>query len=257
MSVNAYANDLPADLWEQALKDIPSTGGFFLGRALEVIAARNCLDGVRELPIPIVVSDHPEASVSTSNAVELLAAAHLPTTWFHLYANGELYAHDANEDPSHVSEGTLTDLLNRSWLAWPNPTDIQELLPNTNEPDLVINPKAKGPEMADAQAGSWEAGSQLKQAEFRLALHPNEELETPHALVHRSFAAHALSRATAFLCLESEAQEQALFKKQNELLNASSLFDAGDELKPMSEPVEWIALGMLALVLFWRRRFAG
>jgi hypothetical protein len=137
------------------------------------------------------------------------------------------------------------------WLAWPNAQNVKALLPDDGEPSMVLTGEVEKASATPA-AGTWEAGMMAKAMEEGVTRHPDRAMQDAHAQVHASFQARSLTRSTAFLCLESEAQEQALLKKQAEVLNGSALFDAGDELESMSEPAEWIALLIIAFIALIR-----
>lgn len=75
------------------------------------------------------------------------------------------------------------------------------------------------------------------------------------AIVRGSFQAQVLSPVTAWICLESELQRNALLKKQEEVLNANVNLDAGEEeLMRMIEPEAWLLLLAPLLLIVLRRR---
>lgn len=253
VAVNSGSHPLPEAGWPEALGQVKAQGGCFVGRAIERIALSYALTSATEVPFIVLVSDSADQAVVTDNTSQLAAIAHVPTSWYALDMEGRLRPAGGAAGDSANTAVQVNDVLRAPRCRYET-KGRTFLLPDDGEPSLVWmgSNVDKGLPNSSPAKDEWHAGLQLDAADARLRMRPAIELEQPHQLTRRSFAAGILSQATAFICLETEAQEIALREKQEEVLKASSLFDAGDELKPMSEPAEWFALIALALILFAR-----
>lgn len=99
----------------------------------------------------------------------------------------------------------------------------------------------------------WQQGIVMDARFMNLALHPENTYNTSLDIVKYSIRNKLMSRLTAFMVLENEAQEKALLKKQEQILSSKMNLDAG-EPERMSEPEIWIALLVIAAILLLKRR---
>ncbi len=251
IAANSAPYPLPADHWADAYRTTKTEGGFFAGRAIEHIALEQLAHPTTDVPIIVLITEQGNNAVITDNAHQLAALAHMPDSWFTVDMANRLLPLDGDTSGSVDTAIRPADLLATGRVTFTSPTGRTVMLPDDGLPSWVWDGDStlNGPPNASRAKSDWHAGLDLRSVDAWSCVHPDLELTHPHLLTRRSFVAGVLSRSTAFICLESEAQEIALKEKQAEILNASSLFDAGDELKPMSEPAEWIAMLLLMIIL--------
>ena len=243
---NSSAAEVKASDWQEAYRSSPKQGGLLLDRAIDLAmthhrASRN------ERPIFLVVSADAEQIITTERIPYAFSALGLHAEWLVLAPDERLLRYGPSGRIGS-DESALEQVLNTTMKAWPDDQAIQALLADDGDPSLVL---LEGTAPTRIAKGTLAKGLELFTRHGLNALEPHRTLLEEHGDARRSLAAGILSPATAFICLETEAQEIALLRKQEQVLNGSSLMDAGEGLQSMSEPGDLLLLIMLALLLTW------
>jgi hypothetical protein len=249
---NSAAQEVEATAWREAYRTSPKHGGMLLDRAFDLALSHH--RKVRnERAVFLVVTADAQQFITTERIPYALAALGLPVEWLVLTPGQGVSRH--GQSGRIGTEGiALEPFLNTSMKAWPDAHATQALLPDDGASSMVLLERAHA---GTSSKNSMTQGLDLFMLHGLNALEPHRTLDEEHGDARRSLAAGLLSPATAFICLETEAQEIALRRKQEQVLNGSSLMDAGEELRSMSEPGDLLLVVMLILVLLWTWRRSG
>lgn len=243
---NSSAEEVKAGEWQEAYRGSPKQGGLLLDRAID-LALTHHRTARTERPVLLVVSADAEPIVTTERIPYAFSALGLHAEWLVLAPDERLLRHGPSGRIG-PEDRALEQVLNTTLKAWPDAQGIRALLADDGDPSLVL---LDGTSPTTIAKGALAKGLDLFTHHGLNALEPHRTLQEEHGDARRSLAAGILSPATAFICLETEAQEIALQRKQEQVLNGSSLMDAGEELQSMSEPGDLLLLIMLALLLTW------
>jgi hypothetical protein len=231
-------------------------GGFFSDRVMRRILVENCSRAVPVTPIIVLGTGGP--SYATESYGVLLddlddVATCLPEGASFIVLGQEGNGSRRSFTPPHPA-------LNSNWLtlevpevlAWPDARAPAAYLKADSAASIVVDPERSSP-LLDLRERHWMDMLGLEGHWRRHMMHGESPGTTWHGMVRASFQAQVLMPPTAWMCLENEAQREALMRKQRETLSADPSLDVDEDTMSMSEPGLWWLL--LALpVLYWRGR---
>jgi hypothetical protein len=227
-------------------------GGFFSDRAVRRILRDACLQPTAQRPVIVIAamggaSELPYAGIFLDDLGELGFC--LPEgPFFHaLDAQGMLHTRSFAQPHMDLPLRSLKEPV--EVLAWPDAATPKAYLPDAPGGAVVVDASIRMPTKGDLATRYWHDALLLEGWWRHGLLHPEGGTAAWRGLVRGSFQAQVLSPVTAWMCLENEAQRNALLKKQEEVLSGHRALDAGnDDLNRMSEPPLW---WLLVLVLPW------
>jgi hypothetical protein len=256
---DAYVTSVPWHTADDTYLQHQGHGGFFSDRAVRRILHAACSRPSPEVPV-IVLSRSGPMGLEGSTGVWLDELAELARC----LPEGPDYftlEHDGNVLQRRMSDHSITSTPLASLtgpphvLAWPSAEVPTAYLPADDGPSIVLNNTDGMMGTSPVKRHDWEHALALEGRWRTHLLHPEHGTAGWRSLVRGSFQAQVLTPLTAWLCLENDAQRNALLKKQEELLKADAALDAGDdEITRMSEPG---LLSLLLPILFlavWRMR---
>lgn len=247
---DAYGTSLPYG--EEALRAYShhaGRGGFFTDRIIRRILAGACLQQGPEAPVIVLAPSlppHDPASLGVLLEDLSAAATCLPEgdRFLVLGESGYLSERRLREPLRQVNTEPIRIAVPPVH-AWPDAQHPLSYLSASPGGGVLLDLAHAGPLNEDLPT-PWQQGLWMH---ARWQAHLLRSVQLPvdaRELVGASFGAQVLLPVTAWICLENEAQRNALLKKQEELLNGTASLDAADEtLTPMSEP-GWVWL-LLAL----------
>lgn len=231
-------------------------GGFFSDRVMRRILVENCSRAVPVTPIIVLGTGGPSyAAESYGILLDDLddVATCLPEGASFIVLGQEGNGSRRSFTPPYPA-------LNSNWLtlevpevlAWPDARAPTAYLKADRAASIVVDPERSSP-LLDLRERHWMDMLGLE-GHWRLyMMHGESPSATWHGTVRGSFQAQVLMPPTAWMCLENEAQREALMRKQRETLSADPGLDVDEDTLSMSEPGLWWLL--LALpVLYWRGR---
>lgn len=235
-------------------------GGFFADRPIRSVMAEALMRPGPSAPLIVIV---PSRAMSDARARGLWLddlpdlAALLPEgdRFLALNDDGSLTAHRFRAPGQRLGPGAAT-LDHPLVLAWPSIDSPLTYMPDTPHGSVAVDFTHLGSH-GPPRPRWWKHALALEGRQRALALRSRETGVGRAALVRGSFAAQVLTPQTAWMCLEDEAQHNALQKKQEEVLNSRQSLDTMDqEITNMPEPAIWWLLPVLLFTLMGRRRAA-
>jgi len=234
-------------------------GGFFTDRPLRKTIAAALMSPGPEAPLFVIVPSwpaHDERAIGIwlDDLDDLAACLPEGDGFLMLGDSGDATRHLFRDPQRLVHSGPVVIELPEV-RAWPDATEPKIYLPNTPEGSMLVDFAHLGSHSPPRER-SWTHALAL---EARQRAHLLRYMDLPvswQSLVRGSFEAQVLLPQTAWMCLEDEAQRNALLKKQEDVLNSHQSLDTMDEepMTSMSEPGIWWLLPVLLVALFWRRR---
>ena len=249
--------------WDEAAKaaylEHTAKGGFFTDRPIRALLSAQCTTPGTERSVILVAAGFgapdDKTGVLLEGLDELATCQPDADHYFLLDTDGALRPH-----PFAASVADTTSLLamGPSVHAWPDAAHPQALFAVDGGPGTALLAHAPDTGPGTLRSGDWKDALALEGRWRDLRLNPTKGTAGWLSVVQGSFQAQVLSPHTAWICLESDIQRNALLKKQEETLNADAALDAGEEeLEPMSEPDLWWALLLPILWCAFRRRPAA
>lgn len=233
-------------------------GGFFSDRAVRSITTEACSDPSESTPIIVFVASMPGyysgLGVWLEDLDDLTACLPEGGVFYSLGEPGTVDRH-VFSDPMR-SLNTEPETFDRpAVLPWPTAAAPLAYLPDNDAPSIVLNKIAQD-ESSISSERQWIDALHLEGGWRAHQLDPSGGSRRWRELVRGSFQAQVMTPVTAWMCLEDDAQRNALLKKQEELLNADQALDAGDEdITSMSEPgILWMLLPVLFVLVVCRRK---
>jgi hypothetical protein len=246
---NAYADFF--DDWsgaKESLKRKTFEGGFFLERSLEKI----CVDNYRRLspeyPRIVVVTDSFPRALLRKDLRDLRFTFPESDIFYELTAQSNAVPHSLIDHPAVATEEPLKHY---AVAAWPDALHPKAYLRLDDQASIVLD-ESQSSDQTDFNHHRWQTALALNGEWLAHVLHPEKSDDTWRPLVKKSFQSQIMAPVTSFISLENDAQRKALLKKQEELLNAKSTLDAGEETR-MSEP-GMVLIGIILALFIARNR---
>ncbi len=258
--VNELGNNWKDDYLKQNNK-----GGFFLEKAVKKIWLKSYLESLNNgnillqtQPIIIIVSDELEDGVWTGSLHEWKKYIPEGFDFYELASNNRIMLQNFEHfkllgQPLDKDEKiSLNEVkqISKNGKTYFLPTSTK------NGITLPITEFEKKEEITSADIENFEKLPKYSQAlslqnlNETMALYPTQAEKRWLEQVQKSFTARILTPVTTFMVLETEAQRNALLKKQEEVLSGKRLLDLTDARRS-SEPSLWIFIiifGVLFLI---------
>lgn len=233
-------------------------GGFFTDRAIRRVIAHDLVQPGPEAPFIVIVPSMPAyderaRGIWLDDLPDLAALMPEGDRFFVLYDTGMLEERRFSEPERGVNAEPVR-IEHPIVRAWPDAANPSAYLPDTPQGSVSVDYAHLGNHSPPRERW-WTDALALEGRQRALALRAVHSSVSWRSVVRGSFQAQVLTPQTAWMCLEDEAQRNALLKKQEEVLNSNESLDVSDqEITNMSEPAMWWLLPALLLVLWWRRR---
>jgi len=237
--VTAYHTPLPAGAdWQQALSQVPRTGGCNLTGALQRVLFEARQHPRAAYPVLVFVTDNWRKAVLADDFAGFSSAYPESEVFYVLGADGQLEPHSLRRQSRQPLADAPPPGTAPAVRAWPTAAQPQAYLPDNNLADIV---PAGRPAVPHAPAASrWLDGLQLEAYHEWQTFHPETTNQQQVAFIQASFRAGILTPATSYLALENEAQKAALYRKQQQTLAANASLDTleENELPPVETPID-------------------
>lgn len=234
-------------------------GGFFSDRIIRKLITGSCTEPSEEYPVIVIVPsapsfDHQSLGTWLDDLSEVADCIPEGGTFLVLGENGEI-THKAFKEPVGQLNHELYTLQVPQVRAWPNAQSPGAYLRDGTDGDIVVNTDKLGA-MSTPQLRSWSHALDLEGRWRAYQLHPQGGTAAWRELVRGSFQAQVMLPVTAWMCLEDDAQRNALLKKQEDMLSGNAALDASDQnITNMSEPdLLWLLLPVLLWFVLRKRR---
>lgn len=228
-------------------------GGYFSDRAVRSIISESCGKVSSTTPMIFFVASMPPyysgLGVWLDDLDDMAACLPEGAEFYSLGESGSVGRHPF-ADPKRSLNREPETFERAAVLAWPDANEPKAYLP-TSGPSIMVNSAVSLDRPMTER--SWSDALLLEGAWRAHQLDPSGGTERWRELVRGSFQAQVLTPTTAWMCLEDEAQRNALLKKQDEVLNADQALDT-EAITAMSEPeIWWLLLPMLLFVFIrWK-----
>ncbi|WP_338793883.1 MSEP-CTERM sorting domain-containing protein [Bernardetia sp. MNP-M8] len=252
--VDFEVNDLETNWKEDYLKNT-NKGGFFLEKAVKKIWLENYLQNLNldnsdkaTYPIIVVVSDELEDGVWTGSLHEWKKYVPEGFEFYELASNNRIMLQNFEHfkmlgEP--VDKISIREVKQKGNYFLP--------ISIKNGITLPITEFDKKEEITSADIEAFEKLPKYAQAlslqnlNETMALYPTQAEKRWLEQVQKSFTARILTPVTTFMVLETEAQRNALLKKQEEVLSGKRLLDLTDARRS-SEPSLWIFMAIFGVL---------
>ena len=249
VGTHAHLADTSEPLTTQ-LANLPE-GGFFAQRAIEDILRAATLTPTDTVPIIVVVGDGP---IFTGDFSAFAVSVPEATYFYRMDAYEGLTRHPLS-DPSPVGEAVDRIGAPGEVIAYAGPNGMTHYLA-TDARAAVIATSEVATSMVQEGArltGGWRTALALR-GQHRVNNQLGAVGYAPWLVeIRGSFRAGVLMPTTAFLVVENEAQQEALRRKQQQVLEADPTLDL-EETTRMSEPGWWVLALLLPLLYLTARR---
>lgn len=228
-------------------------GGFFAERVIQQALITQYQKQPTQYPVFVLVDVDIENVILGNVFHELKNCFPEGGIFYSLSANGVLKAHQLLKNPKmgiEVSHLALDSISTKIF----NTKSGKTVYLSDNEESEVIGIETF-PELNadDYHSKKWEDAVQLQARINHHAMHPDVAAAEWHETVRSSFKTNLLLPVTSYIVLENEAQEKALLRKQQEILNGKKALDAGEEVLSMSEPKWYVVLLLFLLFISYRK----
>lgn len=231
----------PNENWQDAIRNQAKVGGFFAERAFEKILYSYTAQPLKHYPVMVLVTENlpilpeftPRMAYSVFNGLRYYHLNHKAIEETDFWGNSG----PSGAEPQAIEAA-----------AYPN---AQKPLAYLSTEQLVRLPKYQV--TTNLKKGNWESAA-LLQADWRhQEAHPELGEMAWQNLIKKSFNTGLLTPETAYLVLENESQRRLLRVKQKQVLVGKKAFDVGEDPVRMSEPGFWVLLGLMLLIIYWRK----
>ncbi len=233
-------------------------GGFYTDRPIRRVIADALTEPGPSAPFIVVVPSWPPhderaRGIWLEGLADLAALMPEGDRFFLLYDTGMLDERRFNDPERSVNEEPVV-LEHPHVRVWPSAGKPLAYLAAAPHGSVSVDYTHLGSHSPPRER-DWKHALALEGRQRALALRALHSGVSWRDVVRGSFQAQVLTPQTAWMCLEDEAQRNALVKKQEEVLKSNQSLDTMDqEISNMSEPAIWWLLPAVLLVLWWRRR---
>lgn len=259
---DAYGESLPFGAKAlSAFRHHAGHGGFFTDRVIRKVLSDACLNPADSRPLVVIIPSISSEAVAAAGILldDLSDVAEcIPEGdgFLMIAANGEVNWRSFAEPNVPLTDSIVHGALVR---AWPDAKSPRFYLSDNGEGEIIVDV----PHLQEHNAVNgtdWSKALELE-GRYRAFLHRSDGTRFPWlSIVRGSFAQQVLMPVTAWMCLENEAQRNALLRKQEQVLASDANLDTMDEeITSMSEPgLLWFMIPLL-LWLAWPaiRRSSG
>lgn len=267
-SVDFEVHELDSKNWKEEYLQQENKGGLFLEKAVKKAWLKNYLENIDpnapsikaypSQPIIVVVSDELEDGVWTGSLHEWKKYIPEGFDFYELASNNRIML----QNFEHFKMlGEPVDKISIKEVKEVKKNGNTYFLPisATNGITLPITEFDKKEEITSADIESFEKMPKYAQAlslqnlNETMALYPTQAEKRWLEQVQKSFTARVLTPVTTFMVLETEAQRNALLKKQEEVLSGKRLLDLTDARRS-SEPSLWIFMAIFGVLFLIKYR---
>ncbi len=232
--------------WENEIYTIDSVGGFFPEYTMKKILAQTHVSHSDCAQLMVLVTENSATEIFLEGMDDFVFASPDVHHYF-TYSQGDALQKTSfltgEKSASSFQEMKVSKVFQLNWGTknW--------YVPNDGQSSVICKHIAL---TALTSKNQWEEGLAMFQRQQYRTLYPETDiwLQT----VKNSFNSHLLSKYTAFLVVETEAQEKMLYHKQKEVLNSGEHLDLEEKIENMSEPsILWYVIvgGVLILLVWW------
>ncbi len=267
-SVDFEVHELDYKNWKEEYLKQENKGGLFLEKAVKKVWLKNYLENIvgnspsvkayPSQPIIVVVSDELEDGVWTGSLHEWKKYVPEGFEFYELASNNRIML----QNFEHFKLlGEPVDKVSIKEVKEVKKNGNTYFLPisATNGITLPILEFDKKEEITSADLENFEKMPKYGQAlslqnlNETMALYPTQAENRWLEQVQKSFTARVLTPVTTFMVLETEAQRNALLKKQEEVLSGKRLLDLTDARRS-SEPSLWIFMAIFGILFLIKYR---
>ncbi len=254
--VNTYGKTTEfGESWTQDLRQQACEGGFYLRRAMDQVLVQSYKEMSDRYPVMLVLTDSLHEAILPGDFRDL-AMSYPESPYFYAWTDEGLTQHSLNKAPKQIIARPQELQLSHPVFAWPGAGERMAYLDTLSQPSIVLNSDIISPPQQNIAAKDWQAGLSIWGAYLSQVLHPDREEHSWLQMVRASFKSRIMNPYTAYMVVENEAQKLALLRKQEQILSGKQSLDAGEELRPMSEPGIGTMLLLLTMMLFVARKLA-
>lgn len=234
-------------------------GGFFSDRPIRAVLTEACLNPSASRQVIVIATQTTGAIADPGVLLDGLLELSMcqPDAQHFLMLQAlDSFSERSYRDPYSVVRNGVDINDTQPVHAWPDTRSPQAWFAVDSLPGTAVLKGNDQVQQTPLNLRDWNDALALEARWRTYELFPGQGTAGWLSVVRGSFQAQVLTPQTAWICLESDLQRNALLKKQEETLSANAALDAGEEeLVRMSEPGIWwlMIVPLLLWVLRWRR----
>lgn len=239
---------------------IDQNGGFYLDRAIKSIHYDNYMNPSDSYPVIIAITKDMEYAVLQDD-YENYDYTFPDSEYVYCIEVNPLNENTGTTDFESMkryslltgteTERTFDQIISdqKYVLIYPNETSPQAYLPANDEGSIIANHSLKEDDIAMSE-NPWTNGVILQSMNRQINLRIGDRNLQSLKVLQASIRTHIMSPLSAYIVLETEAQEEALLIKQEKILSTGNVYlsDPQDDLTDMSEPSLWVLI-ILPIIL--------
>lgn len=245
---NTYTHAVPFDEnWENKLRNIQYSGGFFLERSIQKVLFDSYHQPSNTYPIIVVVTNDFKNAVIQQDFSNFQLAYPESDLFYHLNIQSTLIPYSLNENSKSRLKKAVKSHIPKAVIAWPNAQNPVAFLPDNGQPSIVFKDLTPTFDTTALAPKTWQAALHLQGEIIQRTFFPKAFSPHENNLIKHSFQSRIMTPLTSYIALENEAQKAMLYKKQQEVLKGNKNLDVEEDIRQMSEP-ELIVLVLLFLL---------
>lgn len=240
--------------WEEKIAAQSFEGGFYLERAIKEALIAHHKKKELYYPVFVMVTDNMYEAVLDKDFADLRFSFPEGDQFYHLQEDGSLAVHSLIKNPQFADPMKAGLSFPKAVIAYPNKDNPLAFLPNDNQGSFVLREDKFRLPTDEIVSKDWATALNMAGKRRVHHLYPYLAEKEWLSTIRSSFLSRILSPATAYIVVETEAQQAMLLQKQKQVLNGNKSLDLGEDMNRMSEPGFWLLLLLFGAFLLWRKR---
>lgn len=242
------------DDWEKNLAEKNVAGGFYLERAIKEALITHYKKQPKSYPVFVVVTDNLFTAILDQDFADYRFCFPEGDQFYHLQKDGTLSTHSLIQSPPYADTTKVIPSFTKSVIAYPNRDQPLAFLPNDKQGSFILREEKFRLPHEEIKAKDWNTALNMAGKRRMHQLHPDLAEKEWLSTIRSSFLSRILTPATAYIVVETEAQQAMLLQKQKQVLGGNKSLDLGEDMTRMSEPGFWLLTLLLGIFVLWRKR---
>jgi len=242
------------DDWEKRLAKQTAAGGFYLERAIKEALITHYKKKSTSYPVFVVVTDNLFEAIIDQDFADYRFCFPEGDQFYHLQKEGTLSTHSLIRSPQYADTTKAIPSFTTTVIAYPNRDQPLAFLPNDQQGCFILREDKFRLAREEIKAKDWNTALNIAGKRRMHHLHPDLAEQEWLSTIRSSFLSRILNPATAYIVVETEAQQAMLLQKQKQVLSGNKSLDLGEDMTRMSEPGFWLLSLLLGAFVLWHKR---
>lgn len=240
--------------WKENYQNHNFSGSYFVDRAIKKTLVSSFEKSENRYPIMVMVSNHFNRAILSNHYAEYDFCFPESPNLYSIKPNQALNLHSLLDKSAEVKQKDCAINFQETTLLFTGKDGKKQYLPKNLAPSLLFSEIEQNINLENIKPDNWADGMLLKAKLRAELLNPQSAQKNWLSNLKLSFKNQILTSQTAFMVVETQAQEEMMAKKHKEILSGKADYFHSKDTMSMPEPGSWAFVILLIAILAWRIR---